>query len=690
MARTGIPAALALVLAAAATVTPVRAGAAGAIPPPVVPATVAVAEPDTAPGEGARAPRETAASIDWFGFDEAEPWRRAQTLNRPILLVVTVAWNKQASRFLEDVLGRDDVVRVVQSRFVPIIVDADLRPDLRDRYPSPTWPAMTLLTPVGDPLYWQPKGESSGPVRMTLAGVPAGKLAEFLDEAADYFRTAVAQGGEQIFRSALAAELKVDPIKSGKVTESDLERAADQIRGSVDQVYGGYSRSPKILNAAAVEASLMLASRLGDSELKSAAEKQLLAAGTLIDPVDGGVYRLAASDNWTSLQYEKLLDRNAEAVEAFLDGYRSTLNAPYLKQAEAIVRYIRTRLSLEDGGFAFAQTADMTSEDGGGYYRADAAARASMKAPEILKTTITWPSSRASRALMRYGAMADDPDARDRGLAGLRYLEENLYTRGRGVRHARAGDVTAGPILLRDQLGFMGAELEAWEQTGDPGHLDAAVDVGHFVLQNLRDGATGLLGDRIPQTGGPSVLQRAIVSFEDNCEAARLFTTIHYFRRNLREDWPIHARGILDLLVPRLDTLGARAANLVLPTAEYFDGPAWVLFVGDPLASYEARRLYNAGYRLYFPFRLVMVLDPVRDFETIRAGGLARETPPALYIAEEGNTSAGAISVDQIRTIYEQMLRTLNPPEDEEGSEEKEPAPRSGSPDASPKRGSSE
>jgi hypothetical protein len=36
---------------------------------------------------------------------------------------------------------------------VPIKVDAERRPDIRERYPSTTWPAVTLLLPNGVPYF---------------------------------------------------------------------------------------------------------------------------------------------------------------------------------------------------------------------------------------------------------------------------------------------------------------------------------------------------------------------------------------------------------------------------------------------------------------------------------------------------------------------------------------------------------
>src|SRR5439155_5473798 len=113
---------------------------------------------------------------------------------------------------------------------------------------------------------------------------------------------------------------------------------------------------------------------------------------------------LAAKEDWTMVNYEKLLDRNADALESFLDVYRATARPSYLEAAGRITSYILKRLALEDGGFAYAQTADLKSRDGGDYYRAGAEQRAKLEPPAVLRTTITAPAALAVRALLRYAS----------------------------------------------------------------------------------------------------------------------------------------------------------------------------------------------------------------------------------------------------------------------------------------------
>src|SRR2546428_580281 len=134
--------------------------------------------PSDAGGAGKARSAQSQSDIDWYPFANAA-FLRAQALNRPILLVVSMQWNRDAVHFVNEVLTRPEVVSIIRSRFIPILVNPDLRPDIRQRYPGVPWPSMTILNPEGDPLY-VPAGEASKPHRMTLELVKPEKLAAFL------------------------------------------------------------------------------------------------------------------------------------------------------------------------------------------------------------------------------------------------------------------------------------------------------------------------------------------------------------------------------------------------------------------------------------------------------------------------------------------------------------------------------
>jgi len=627
----------------------------------------------------ARLPVAAESGIEWQDFVDA-PFLRAQAASKPILLCVTVRWSLPAVRALSDTLNRPDVREVIRTRYLPILVDADLRPDIRERYSAGGWPAITLLNPLGDPLYYKTVKEKA-PRRMTLdlGAIAPETVAPFLRQSADYYR-ARGSKGNALDRQAVVEEIRQEREKKVGVVDADsLAKVAELLRGNQDVVNGGFGRAPKFLIPTALEAALMLNRRKSDPELVALVQRSLHAAAALEDPVEGGLSRMAGEENWTAVQYEKLLGRNADALGCSVEAWKTTLRDDDLHRATRIAGWILKMLPLPGGGFSYAQTADFASPDGGGYYRASATERPALKRPEILPCTITAPSARAALALLRYASISGDEAARDRALAEIRFLDEKLYSEGRGVQHAWKDGVSLGPLLLDDQLAFIAAHLEAWEQTGLPAHFQRARDTARFVRENLNDRAAGLLIDRIPQRGGPTLMQSPLHSYEQNCEAARLFARLHYIRRDEGDDlpaessaapggievkvirrvsWAALARDILEVAAGRYPSLGPRAGDYALAASEFLDGPAWAFLVGDPTRQPEARALLDAASRMDFPFLMRVVLRPGDDDKTIESLGLNRHGAGcALYFVHENIFSAPVEIPDQLAPAWKALVK---------------------------------
>jgi uncharacterized protein YyaL (SSP411 family) len=62
----------------------------------------------------------------------------------------------------------------------------------------------------------------------------------------------------------------------------------------------------------------------------------LARLGNLIDPVWGGIYRYSVTADWQTPHYEKMLDRNAQALHAYFAAYQATGTRSYRERAEAI------------------------------------------------------------------------------------------------------------------------------------------------------------------------------------------------------------------------------------------------------------------------------------------------------------------------------------------------------------------
>ena len=81
----------------------------------------------------------------------ADAFARAARERKPVLLSITAAWCR-ACHEMDRTTYADPAVVALDSRtrFVPVRVDTDRRPDINERYNLGGWPTTAFLTPAGD------------------------------------------------------------------------------------------------------------------------------------------------------------------------------------------------------------------------------------------------------------------------------------------------------------------------------------------------------------------------------------------------------------------------------------------------------------------------------------------------------------------------------------------------------------
>ncbi len=182
----------------------------------------------------------------------------------------------------------DDVRELIERRFVPILVNADDRPDVADRYGFGGWPTTAFLTPDGRVLGGQ---TFTGPAEMVaLLERVADAFANRRDE---LMAPALPGGGGTPARSSPGSAESIDPTVEPWLKAHLLD--------VYDPDYGGFGRSSKRIQEAPLLVSLghrgssapIPSSRSTvDEELRSLAAHTLTCAGSseLWDEVDGGLF----------------------------------------------------------------------------------------------------------------------------------------------------------------------------------------------------------------------------------------------------------------------------------------------------------------------------------------------------------------------------------------------------------------
>jgi hypothetical protein len=87
----------------------------------------------------------------------AIPWgqrafRRAGLFGQPVFFVLTVNWNRAGQELARSTLQDPEVLHRLNQGYITVLVNADLRPDIRERYQTGGWPVVAFLLPDGNPL----------------------------------------------------------------------------------------------------------------------------------------------------------------------------------------------------------------------------------------------------------------------------------------------------------------------------------------------------------------------------------------------------------------------------------------------------------------------------------------------------------------------------------------------------------
>ncbi len=93
-----------------------------------------------------------AASISWQPWGQAA-FEEAVRSDKPIFLLISSSWCQWCHIMDETTLSESSIISILNSDYVPIRVDSDLRPDVNQRYNQNGWPSVVLLSSEGEILW---------------------------------------------------------------------------------------------------------------------------------------------------------------------------------------------------------------------------------------------------------------------------------------------------------------------------------------------------------------------------------------------------------------------------------------------------------------------------------------------------------------------------------------------------------
>ena len=357
--------------------------------------------------------------VEWRDWGH-EAFAEADDRDCPVLLSLSATWCEGCHEMDATTYAEPRVAANVNEWFVPVRVDIDRHPRVRERYNMGGFPTTAFLTPDG----------------ALLTG--AGYLGvDGMRQVLESVQTMWGAEGREAGRVPRA--LNGDRPPAGELTEAVENHLAGQLEQQYDAEYGGWGTDAKFPLPRTVEFGL-----------KRDRERALRTLDAirdhLTDDVAGGFFRFAGSRDWSDIAYEKPADTNAAVTRAFANAYLYTGDDAYRAPAAAAIEFL-----TDDLWTGYGVGGSLGPGLGRAYYAAPAADRADLDPPRRDLTVFAGANALAADALLAFAAYTDHDRAREYGRRILDELERDLIDAETGtVTHYRANDEVGEADLLAD------------------------------------------------------------------------------------------------------------------------------------------------------------------------------------------------------------------------------------------------
>ncbi len=296
-----------------------------------------------------------------------EPWyedalERAQLEKKPLLISLGYASCYWCHEMARTTFTDSSVVSLLNTDFVPVLVDREERPDLDYLYlhacqvigDQPCgWPLNVVALPDGRPL------------RISTYQGPA-SYEQFLLRSLELYQQAPATA-EELAASAIAPlSPQPTPPQRSRFSPAQLTSLSQAFLQQADFRHGGQQGAPKFPLPGNYRFLLDQHRYQPDPELLRFTEITLhrLADGGIYDHLGGGFSRHAIDDAWQVPRFEKMLADNAQLVGLYADAFRQTYDPRYEQIVYESLAFVAREMTSPEGGFYASVDAETEGQEG--------------------------------------------------------------------------------------------------------------------------------------------------------------------------------------------------------------------------------------------------------------------------------------------------------------------------------------
>ena len=305
--------------------------------------------------------------VHWAAWGE-HPLAKAKSEQKLILLSIgylSCHWcHVMAVESFRDL----EFAKLVNTEFVPILVDREERPDL-DQYfmqvcrslldGSGGWPLNVILTPDAVPvfacIYLPRNSKAGGPGFYDILQ----KYSQFWKSDCEKVKTK----GQQILEKI---KKEISRSQGDLLQKEVLHTAVSNLRNEYDSQFGGFGPEPKFIMPHRLLFLLNRYRRTGEADLLEMVKKtcDVMRRGGVYDQVGFGIHRYSTDIFWFEPHFEKMVYDQAGLIQVYTNLWELTGKLPYAQTTEELVAYLAREMINSHGCFVAAEDADSEGKDG--------------------------------------------------------------------------------------------------------------------------------------------------------------------------------------------------------------------------------------------------------------------------------------------------------------------------------------
>lgn len=404
--------------------------------------------------------------VKWQDWGK-DAFKLAEKDKKPILLNLSASWCHWCHVNDKENYSDKEIADYINAHFVPINVDIDKRPDIKERYHMGGFPTIAYLNWYGE----------------LLGGgtyLPKQHLMESLKAFMTLYKTSIGDKkfNQKIFAKKIKQRNGASKSCMAELHKEIVNKEAGYLISGYDRINGGWGSEPKFPMSDALDLCFDLYYVHKETKFQEIIKHTLDSMRNLLDETEGGFFRYSVTRNWDEPHYEKLLEINSGMISNYARGYRLTENPTYKKIVMKTMEYINNNLFDDGKAFYGSQDANET------YYKTSMAGRKRMQAPRVDKTVYADWNGKMISAYFEASNILKDEVPKQIALNAIHFIVKNCFDKEKGFYHSFKLSKEL-PGLLSDNVHMLRALIDAYQHTNVSKYLEIAEKTAEFIIKNF-------------------------------------------------------------------------------------------------------------------------------------------------------------------------------------------------------------